>query len=65
VLAGSPAALAGLRPGDEIVRIDGAAQFDLESLRRALMQPVGTRVPLTYQRARQTATITLVLRNLL
>jgi len=65
VLAGSPAALAGLRPGDEIVRIDGAAQFDLESLRRALMQPVGTRVPLTYQRARQTATVTLVLRNLL
>lgn len=41
VLADSPAAVAGIRPGDEIVAVDGTATPGWQSVNMALLAPIG------------------------
>jgi Do/DeqQ family serine protease len=63
VVAGSPAANAGLRPGDVVLEIDGHAIEDPDSLRfRIATLPVGTPAPMAYWRAgaNRSAFLTLV-----
>ena len=63
----SPAAVAGIRPGDEVVRIDGdsAAGSDIVSLSRKLEGPPGSRVQLTMRRGSKEHVHRLVRRQLL
>ncbi len=62
VSAGSPAAKAGLKPGDIIFAIDGKEVLDPASLRyRIATQPVGGTVTLTVIRNRQAMNMPLVL----
>jgi membrane-associated protease RseP (regulator of RpoE activity) len=60
VFAGSPAAQAGLREGDRIVRLDGVVVTDFEALRKVTQTRMGETVDLTYERDGQlhTASIT-------
>lgn len=65
ILPGSPSDIAGLSIGDQILKVNNVTVSDLETVRQALMQRAGTRVAITYRRARRTHSTTLVLRNLL
>lgn len=66
VVAGSPAAQAGVAPGDELVAVDGAAarpdQFD--ALRGSLRTAPGTTRRLTLRRGGDTREATITLRRL-
>ncbi len=58
----SPAAKAGLKPGDIIVEIDNKPVSDPKELRtRTFILPVGSQVPIAFYRdkSRQTATVTV------
>ncbi|MFA7440964.1 MAG: Do family serine endopeptidase [Sphingomonadaceae bacterium] len=62
VTAGSPAAKAGLRPGDIVYAIDGKEVLDPSSLRyRISSLPVGSSVTLTVIRNRQAMNVSLTL----
>ena len=65
VMAGSPAASAGIEAGDAIVDVSGKPAIDLDAVRAALAGDVGTRVAVVYERARRQAQATLTLRDLL
>ena len=67
VAQGSPAARAGIAPGDEVVAIDGepATAFDVVTLARRLEGPPGSRVTLTVRRGSHERTYRLVRRQLL
>lgn len=51
VIAGGPAAVAGLAPGDRIVAVNGQAVHDLPELSAAVQSHVGQSISLRYQRA--------------
>jgi len=62
VVAGSPAAAAGLRAGDVLVRLDGAAVADLRAYSDALKQRApGDHVVVVVERGGQPVTVELVL----
>lgn len=62
VAPGSPAAAAGLRPGDVVTAIDGAPVANAWELRRALARRfAGEAVAITYTRGTTTATATVTL----
>ncbi|MBI2570617.1 MAG: aspartyl protease family protein [Candidatus Schekmanbacteria bacterium] len=68
VTSGSPAAEAGLRPGDRITAIDGksAVSVTLPAARLKLRSdPPGTKVKLTVQSGHETRAVELVLRDLI
>ncbi len=68
MLAGGPAATAGLQVGDVIVAIDGApaGQTSLSEWRQSLREESpGTRIHLEVHRADRTKSVDLVLRNLI
>jgi len=50
VFGGSPAAAAGLQKGDRIIRLDGVAVRDFDTLRRTTQTRMGHTVPLIYSR---------------
>ena len=54
-ISGSPAEVAGLRPLDQIVKIDGVetAQMTLEEAANRMRGPIGTLVTLTIQRSQE------------
>lgn len=62
VTSGAPAWRAGLRPGDKLVRWDGAAS--LRGLSQRFSRPPGARADLIAQRGERTAAIHLVLEEL-
>lgn len=67
VAAGSPAARAGVRPGDELVAVDGvdAAPLDLAEISRRLEGAPGSRVSLTLRRHGRDREYRLVRKRLL
>ena len=68
MLAGGPAATAGLQVGDVIVAIDGApaGQTSLSEWRQSLREESpGTHIHLEVHRADRTKSVDLVLRNLI
>ena len=65
VLGGSPAAVAGLVSGDEIVELNGNPLDDLESARSLLKGGAGTKVTVTYRRGGLLRHASIVLRTLL
>jgi hypothetical protein len=58
VLTGTPAALAGIKPGDVIVRVDQIAVRSIEGLQLALSR-AGSGIPLTLMRRGVTRTVLL------
>lgn len=66
VVAGAPAAQAGLKVGDKIVAVNGrpAAQIQLADLRQQFKENPGTKFRLTIQSGGQQRDVELVLRNL-
>ena len=66
VVPGSPAADAGLKPGDEITAVDGAPvqTLDLFATRAQLADPSRPAVTLTFSRGDASSTATLALRDL-
>ena len=56
-LAGSPGERAGIRPGDQLVEVDGvsAADWSMERAARSLRGPVGTAIDLAVRREGATA----------
>jgi hypothetical protein len=67
VVKDSPGAAAGLQPGDEILKVDGAAAaaLGLPALRNRLKSPTQPRVRLTYRRGGEQRDVTLRLQALL
>jgi hypothetical protein len=68
VYAGSPAAEAGLRPGDRVVQVDGKspAELPLAALRERLRgDPPGTRLRFTVERDGQRREVVVALRDLI
>lgn len=67
VVAGSPAAEAGIRVGDRLVAVDGQplGELALERVRRRLRGPVGSKVGLTFERGGEPIRVTLSLRRVL
>jgi putative serine protease PepD len=61
VIAGSPAATAGLQPGDIVVRVDRERVATAEDLAREAREPSNATLPLTLVRAGRTMTITVPL----
>ncbi len=63
VIDGSPAAAAGIRPGDTIVAIDGqpVQRMTVDQVVNAIRGPAGTSVTLTIQHAGDTATTEIAL----
>lgn len=59
VVPGSPAAQAGLRPGDIIESIDGHPIASVEDLREATRTRLGQEITLTVRRAGRAVTVTL------
>lgn len=51
VVAGSPAAQAGLRPGDRVVAVDGQAVGDWAAMVAKVQETLGRTVVVTYERA--------------
>lgn len=66
VVAGGPAAEAGLRIGDTILAVDGrsAAEMPIAEARQRLKADPGTRVRLTVRSGQETREITVTLRDL-
>lgn len=67
VMAGAPAAQAGLKPGDKIVSVDGkdaGSALSLPDFRAALRGPVGAKVELGVQRGDKMLNFTVTLRDL-
>lgn len=62
VLPGSPAAMAGLRPGDQIVAIDGVHELPLWKISEALRKD-GTSISLTIRRESKVFKVEVVLRS--
>ncbi len=63
--AGSPASIAGLRPGDVITAIDGNQVQSAAELRsRLYADPPGTDLAVTFQRAGTTAEVSVVMADL-
>jgi hypothetical protein len=67
VVAGGPAAAAGLARGDQIVSVDGIAapQFTRWDLLNSFARPEGTKIDLTYLRGGKRTDVALVLKTLL
>ncbi|MEW6365718.1 MAG: aspartyl protease family protein [Acidobacteriota bacterium] len=68
ITAGSPAAEAGLKPGDRIVAIDGKSAIEVRLPAARLKfrsDPPGTRVRLTVQSGNTTREVELILRDLI
>jgi membrane-associated protease RseP (regulator of RpoE activity) len=68
VVAGSPAAAAGLLPGDHVVAVDGRpwASLELHALREMLRElPAGTVVGISVVRGEARRDVALTLRNLI
>ncbi|MGA9207718.1 MAG: aspartyl protease family protein [Terriglobales bacterium] len=66
VVAGGPAAAAGLKIGDKILAIDGrpVSQLSLPAVRQQLKSEPGTRLRLAIQSGEQKREVVLVLKNL-
>ena len=65
VMPGSPAALAGLRPGDLIVEVEGRPVARAGDLQRLMIAtPIGSHVAITVVRGRTTARLTATLTEL-
>jgi C-terminal processing protease CtpA/Prc len=66
VIAGGPAAAAGLRDGDQILSIDGrpASTFNLDTTRAYFERETGTKM-LTVRRGEQTLSVQVQLRPLI
>lgn len=61
VFAGSPAADAGLRVGDELISVDGVPVTDATSLRQQIAaHPDGAKVPIAFRRGGAIQTVRLV-----
>lgn len=61
VVDGSPAAEAGLRPGDRVVAVDGVAIDTFETMREAVAGRPGEQVELTFERVGSTRTVPVTL----
>ena len=59
-IPGSPAEKAGLKAGDLILKVNGKAFTDLESLGTAIRGDAGSKVEVTYQRKTKAFTISLI-----
>jgi len=60
VVAGGPAATAGIKAGDRVTSVDGKAVGDWQSMVAVIQQALGREVTVTYERDGQPVSVTLI-----